>query len=146
MSLADNRRNDDTRGPLPEPRCRLKRIEMGLGYPKSGCAQCGPILRIGWRCAENATETVETGPKPVEAGSNPVSLPYLSIIHGEDLFDLRAAVAASQAVLDLLPSMDVTASDHALTAIWHSRVKDARAAIARANATPGMAGIRERKP
>ena len=35
-----------------EPTCRLKRQAMGLPYGRSNCLKCGPIIRVGWRCAE----------------------------------------------------------------------------------------------
>ena len=39
---------------MSQPRCRLKRKAAGLAYTKSYCAKCGPIIRPGWRCAEES--------------------------------------------------------------------------------------------
>lgn len=41
-------------GETTEPRCRQKRVALGLSYPKSGCDKCGSIIRPGWQCAEDA--------------------------------------------------------------------------------------------
>lgn len=46
-----------------EPLCRNKRKALGLAYPKSNCQKCGPIIRVGWRCADEVgadTEALKT--------------------------------------------------------------------------------------
>ena len=37
-----------------DPQCRQKRIALGLPYPRSSCEKCGSLIRVGWKCAEEA--------------------------------------------------------------------------------------------
>lgn len=47
---------------MSEPRCRNKRQAVGLPYPKSNCDQCGPVIRAGWRCAEESAHATDPAP------------------------------------------------------------------------------------
>lgn len=35
-----------------DPQCRQKRMALGLPYPRSSCAKCGTLIRVGWQCPE----------------------------------------------------------------------------------------------